>query len=515
MADAMIGYGIGLTGTPKDYTGIVAARERQKATDEIRKKAAKDKDLEGIKKSLLINDRLYMGYQIPEVNNIVTSGIKELMSAKESGDIAQEANIQQKMNQQLLQMSAERKAVDEMKDQYDKRKFLFSAPPSQLYNFQNREEAKKFAEQNPDEWQWNEQLGIISGKPVEAVDLDVIYGKVAKDLKPTMKSEIISRKAPDGTSFNKEVFFYDPQLLAKRLSADFDVNPGIRQNALHNWRINSPKESNLPIEEQKQKAKQWFVEQGLTRINPDEYKNLRKPTQFNVSLSTGGGEKGTITQPMATDSVQIGTIRGEINVPVFGSTATGDIVSTFPTSNDQFYTDDNEKVSGGAVTKATYNQISVGIVANSDIKIPNDAAFLMDYNIPKSVKNYAGQTIKAGQLVDPELKDYLAERGKLRASVITFGNTEDNLGIYRSASLVQQNNWFKANKQKSPEIENLFNTQRQIEQDLTRMYRKDVTKTPRKPTEPPTGATKTGTTTPKTGGTGKRRRFVNGKFEEY
>ena len=148
MADALIGYGIGLSGTPKDYTSIVAARQRQQDLEYAKKAQKQDKLFEPIYKSLLVDDKLYMPYRMEDVSRDLAQSVTDLESAKSSGDLRKAYEIQQRLSQKLLQYGQERKAFDNTLSEYNKGNFLLSESPEKFYTLKNSAEANALAEKS-------------------------------------------------------------------------------------------------------------------------------------------------------------------------------------------------------------------------------------------------------------------------------------------------------------------------------------------------------------------------------
>jgi hypothetical protein len=479
MADAMIGFGIGLSGTPKDYTSIVAARQRQKQLGELEEKKKKQAMNEDILKSISVPSGLVMDYRTKEMEQATANFVREAQDAIEKQDINTLAQLKQQYKMLWDQRVAERKMFDEDLKNYEAGSSLMGQDPRLLRQAKSIDEAQKLAEQYPDDF-FVTDYGIISAKPVKNINLQSFYTKAADDLRTTepVQAKVMINGKP-ATIMTRPI---DKVQFEARMRTDFRGNKGIQDNVRINFINNGGDLKGLSNVDKAKKLEDYYVQQGASYLSRDP-SNVYRDGKGGLSFSFNmGGDKPAINQPLGGD-IQITTKRGTVNVPVYASSATGDIKASLPVSSDAFYTGGNRKIPGGKVTTAKYNQVSVVLVAKNDIKIPSDLPFLENYNIPQGVKDYAGQTIQANQIIDPVLKDYLAERGYVRAAVVTFGIDENtDKGFYRTASLPQQNQFFEeGNKQKSADIINLYNKQREVEASLTQMYNPETSKSPNAP----------------------------------
>jgi hypothetical protein len=472
----MIGFGIGLTGTPKDYTSIVAARQRQKQLGELEEKKKKQAMNEDILKSISVPSGLVMDYRTKEMEQATANFVREAQDAIEKQDINTLAQLKQQYKMLWDQRVAERKVYDEDLKNYETGKTVYRRDPRLLVQAKTPEDALKLSQEYPDSF-YSSDYGNVTLKPISRLDLTQIYKRTASDL-PVTRIEKTTKDAQ-----GRRITILEDQIeapvLEARLRSDYEQDPLIRSNVEINYTGDL---SGLKPEQKDKVLQDVFVKNGMDWAGKSGYKILGGRGDLSFSFNMGG-DKPAINQPVGGGDIQITTKRGTVNVPTYASTATGDIVASLPASSDVFYTEGNRKIPGGKVTTAKYNQVSVVLVAKNDIKIPSDLPFLENYNIPQGVKDYAGQTIQANQIIDPVLKDYLAERGYVRAGVVTFGIDEyTEEGIYRTASLPQQNQFFEeGNKQKSADIINLYNKQREVEASLTQMYNPETSKSPKAP----------------------------------
>jgi len=471
----MIGFGIGLSGTPKDYTSIVAARQRQKQLGELEEKKKKQAMNEDILKSISVPSGLVMDYRTKEMEQATANFVREAQDAIEKQDINTLAQLKQQYKMLWDQRVAERKVYDEDLKNYETGQTVYRRDPRLLIQAKTPEEALKLSQEYPDSF-YSSDYGNVTLKPIRRLDLTQIYKKTASDL-PVTRIEKTTKDA-QGRPIKILEDQIEAPVLEARLRSDYSQDPLIRSNVEINYTGDL---SGLTLEQKDKVLQDVFVKNGMDWAGKSGYKILGGRGGLSFSFNMGG-DKPAINQPLGGD-IQITTKRGTVNVPVYASSATGDIKASLPVSSDAFYTGGNRKMPGGKVTTAKYNQVSVVLVAKNDIKIPSDLPFLENYNIPQGVKDYAGQTIQANQIIDPVLKDYLAERGYVRAAVVTFGIDENtDKGFYRTASLPQQNQFFEeGNKQKSADIINLYNKQREVEASLTQMYNPETSKSPNAP----------------------------------
>lgn len=280
MADAMIGFGIGLSGVPKDYTGIVAARERQKQLGELEKEKKKQAALEPIMKNIaLTRDDLYMPWRTAEIEKKTAEYVDAVTQATTSGDIRTQAILTQEYNRFLSERAAERKAYDEVTTQWNKGNYIFNKPPTDLQRFKTVEEALQYAKDNPEDLIVS-STGIIGYSPVEKVNLQDIYINNQKNSNGNYK--IIN---------GQSIWVADINDFTRRNSSTYDASVAVRRSARANYisQFGEDVLNKLSPEEQNNEVKRFFLETGKPFIPGQKMKFEPKANVTNVNL---GGDQG-------------------------------------------------------------------------------------------------------------------------------------------------------------------------------------------------------------------------------
>jgi len=115
MAAAYTAPMLAITGSPKDYTGIAAARQRQEAADEAKVKSEGKKKDEEIRKALRIEPGTYLPFRVPEIESAFTETMNSLDKAKIDGDFNAESEAMFKFKQKVADLQKEKKEYDEAK----------------------------------------------------------------------------------------------------------------------------------------------------------------------------------------------------------------------------------------------------------------------------------------------------------------------------------------------------------------------------------------------------------------
>ena len=445
MADALIGYGIGLSGTPKDYTSIVAARQRQQDLEYAKKAQKQDKLFEPIYKSLLVDDKLYMPYRMEDVSRDLAQSVTDLESAKSSGDLRKAYEIQQRLSQKLLQYGQERKAFDNTLSEYNKGNFLLSESPEKFYTLKNSAEANALAEKSEGEYFIDPNMGVIGSSPVKKTDVAALYSSLSSSLKGTPTGETETIYVPDGKGgmvpVTKEKIIYRPEDLRARLETSFESDDLYRKNALYNYKQKFSTDG-MDAKTIRQNAKDYWVSNGMAFLNPPTSKTLPGGKGgINISIGNGGAEDN-IDKPFGGEvAINMRFPTGVSEYPLSHATQMGDIVATIPTQSTAFTMGGNKKISRAGVSQSTANMQGVTRVMSQDYTIPS--AYSINNLLPEGVRMYAGTTVSKGQIVHPDLQHWLLTRGErngkplLEAAVVTFRkDNKSGTEFYESAGLM-------------------------------------------------------------------------------
>lgn len=332
MADAMIGFGIGLTGTPKDYTSIVAARQRQKQLGELEEKKKKQAMNEDILKSISVPSGLVMDYRTKEMEQATANFVREAQDAIEKQDINTLAQLKQQYKMLWDQRVAERKVYDEDLKNYETGKTVYRRDPRLLIQAKTPEEALKLSQEYPDSF-YSSDYGNVTLKPISRLDLTQIYKKTASDL-PVTRIEKTTKDAQ-----GRPIKILEDQIQASaleaRLRSDYSQDPLIRSNVEINYTGDL---SGLTPEQKDKVLQDVFVKNGMDWAGKSGYKILGGRGDTNVTVNMGGtgqqdgssvtfpGQEKAVTVVAVTDAQGkvVSEKTGEIaQGPVFSITGTG------------------------------------------------------------------------------------------------------------------------------------------------------------------------------------------------
>lgn len=482
MADALIGYGIGLSGTPKDYTSVVAARQRQQDLEGAKAAQKQDKLFEPIYKSLVVNDKMYMPYRTEEVARELAQTVSDLRAAQESGDLRKAFEVQQRISQKLLQYNQERVSMDKTLSEYNKGNFLLSENPASFYSLKNSEEAKALAAKSDGEYFVDPTLGVIGSSPVKKTDIAALYSRLSSSLKGTPTGETETIYVPDGKGgsvpVSREKVMYRPEDLRARLESSFESDEIYRKNAIFNYKQKFSTEG-MDANTIRKNAKDYWIANGMEFLNPPTSKPLAGGKGgINISIDNGGAEDN-IDNPFGGEvAINMRFPTGVSEYPLSHATQMGDIVATIPTQSTAFTMGGNKKISRAGVSQSTANMQGVTRVMSQDYTIP--FAYSTNNLLPEGVRMYAGTTVSKGQIVHPDLQHWLLTRGErngkplLEAAVVTFRkDKQSGTEFYESAGLMNQDRWFSENKQNKPEVkrlhEQLLAEEKKIMSEVTRV----------------------------------------------
>jgi len=131
--EGVLSTAIGLSGTPKDYTGLQAARERQRGIEQQRKQLARDKELDELRKGLVVKDGFYLPGRYEDVERYTAEAVDNMVKALESGDRRELAQLQSKYFNTMNGWNQERKQIDELAKQVQSGKVFLGTDINDFY----------------------------------------------------------------------------------------------------------------------------------------------------------------------------------------------------------------------------------------------------------------------------------------------------------------------------------------------------------------------------------------------
>lgn len=298
----MIGYGLNIAGTPKDYTSIVAARQRQKQLGELEEKKKKQAMNEDILKSISVPSGLVMDYRTKEMEQATGDFVREVSKARDEEDINKEAQLKQKYKMLWDQRVAERKVFDEDIKNYEAGKTVLAADPRLLMQAKTPEDALKLAQENPDDF-FVSEYGTVSAKPIKPLNIQSFYQKAADDLRTgeAVPTQIIINGKP-ATVMVRPI---DKQQFEDRMRTDFRSNQGIQQTTRVNFTLEGGDLKGLSPVEKAKKLEDYYVQQGAVYLGRDPQNVFREGKGMSFSFNMGGDQTegiGDITKNNITVS---------------------------------------------------------------------------------------------------------------------------------------------------------------------------------------------------------------------
>lgn len=483
MADAMIGFGIGLSGTPKDYTSIVAARQRQKQLGELEEKKKKQAMNEDILKSISVPSGLVMDYRMKEMEQATGDFVREAQDAIEKQDINSLAQLKQQYKMLWDQRVAERKVFDDDIKNYEAGKTVLATDPRLLMQAKTPEDALKLAQEYPDSF-YSSDSGNITLRPTGTLNFQDVYLK--------------NQKESDGKwvrQGNKDIWEADPDDYNNRNSATFDSRLDVRNNAkaIYINRYGYQTLNTLSPQDQYDELKRFFIENGKPFLPGQKMKFEPRGNVTNVNV--GGGDQtqgiGDITKNNITVSRNL----------------EGGGKADFPVSNVDSYT--TRKWSSVAAKATDARDYRTGYPLKTGVK---DYTFGEISVLPVYKQDYVGLL---GRVKDQIVGDKELERdkkaGRVVYKVFAIGTANQNkriVDVYVPANQVIGGlSGVLNDEQKVKQDENYREMQRLADEYNNAMGQPSApastTRTAAPTQRTSTPAPKAGGTEPATGGTSK------------
>lgn len=479
MADAMIGFGKGLTGTPADYTGIVAAQNRQKQADDIRERARQDKEAEDTRKALDLSNATILPYQKDEFYRKFDAMAKGLAKARQEHDYNAEGKIKFDFDQYRRQLGQEFSDYHKVKDAAQNGHVLIEGM-DELGKANNQQEADAVAKKYPGYFSPQTNFGVMGFNPHHNVDLVKKYQEIARGQTPVLneKEKIVVRDSAGNAIPGYQEYYDEPQFEAS-VTAALDSDPDYAHKTLYNYRRRADTTGMTP-QQIEAGAKQMAVDDAKTFMKNNGYKFFKGGKGMNITLNTGD-QNNPMTTPQGDYDVNIAFTKGEQATPVrvYEMAATGNDPVQLPNTGDMFVQDGNEQVTDVGNSPATYNGAAASYVVKDNFKIPNpknataeEKKLFDSLSIPtqRYILSHSDTEIKKGSMVHPEILEYLKKKGLVDVSIVKFGEVNggphDKTPVYRSAGLLDQNRVYKSNAKDRPALEELFKRQKEMQSEL-------------------------------------------------
>lgn len=290
MADTLVGFGLGLTGTPKDYTSLIAAQERQRAADEAAARKQKLNQYQDVAKSLVVDKSL--PYQKEDYVIKLGETLEKVKKAIDSGDYNAQVMALGDFSQFSKERKAEYDAFENYRNMYNKGQINpdIKVTPDQIYNAKSRQDVANLA---GGDFSFNPDLGVLNFYTTNKYDLVQAYKKAAENV-PVQTWKTVN--VPDAYGTKMSVTVPDEKEYLKNLEIEWNTNRDARENAIRNYKRKnnlSGKDYDTPQEMQDllEKSEQDYLKEGLEWGLKQKYNVIRQPGKgFSFSVSVGGGE---------------------------------------------------------------------------------------------------------------------------------------------------------------------------------------------------------------------------------
>jgi len=396
---------IAITGSPKDYTGLVAARRRQKEADEAKAKEARRKKDEEIYKATTVKNTEYLPMRIPQVLQKKAEIVNRMLEASQSGDFSANDAAKTEYEAFLQNLKNEKIDADKAIMGTEKGSHLASGNLRKLYSASSPEEIKDLVDSG--DVVIEEGTGRIVPNLIPNTDFTQVWKGLSSNYKNKHTGEL--KTAEDGTQFFE--LSYDLPGLQAGLNATYVNDPNIRKKAELVYRQNNDTTGMSP-ETIAQKAKEDFIANGLEFGSEGQWQ--RKPGKAGLTINNnnyigGKGNKATPYGdfPEAEKMVTFNPITGEKETYAsqnFYGYSFGNVKVATSVPVGATYLDSGEPVNDADVRDAVFNQFRGKVVFNRDWKDP-----------------VTRKVYPKGGLIPKEFQDAAIDGGYAKAKTVAVG----------------------------------------------------------------------------------------------
>lgn len=291
MAEAMIGFGIGLSGTPKDYTSLIAAQERQRAADEAKARADKVKKYEDVMKGLNIEEHL--GYKKEELGVLLGETLEKVKKATDTDSYRDRITALNEFADAVRRSKAEWKDVQDYKKDLAEGKINSDIDIQALEKARTLDEIKKFVP-------YDENTKTIQLAKVPKIDFGKIYGEVARFAEKKPTGNYYNYETADGRTIRQAEMAADPDEIAFNLDVQWKQNPLVAPNAIIDYKrlIGASGKTAAEIgktdEQLTDEAYKFYMKNGLDYgLSQKIFTLPQKPSETKFSVAVGGAKEGT------------------------------------------------------------------------------------------------------------------------------------------------------------------------------------------------------------------------------
>lgn len=459
MATALTAQGIGFSGAPREYTGIVMQRNRQKQLDEQAGKEKQDKEYAKLYDQINIKDPTkFFAFDLNDIKRTTAETIDKLAKAKASGNYAEAQKITSDYNTTIG-------SLQQQKIDYDAKvktgKYIFDPD---LINFENsptREEAVKKYGQSEGVVSENNQFRFNA---IPNFDDSKFFTDVAKDPNVVMLEGYETVKDDFGNSYRREKFKINAQAFDARLINAME-DPQFLAAEAAKYRIKNPKWRELSPLEFEQNVKNDFIDRGRTyaQIPKNKERNIGKGVQISNVYNAGAGDQQDQADLGGISNVRLkykGEVAGnsftvDYDIPAKAVGALKDVKGTYPTTISMIDYKTGQPIVKLGITEGTYNTSFVAPVLYEDINIGG-------------IKLKKGLIVNAEKLegIQKGLSRIIYEKGKVKPGLVSFGKLEDGKEVYRTAEMSDQTQETSLAKEDSPKYEKLEKQRKEVTDEI-------------------------------------------------
>ena len=499
MGTATAATAIGFSGAPREYTGIVMQRNRQKQLDEQAGKEKKDKEFDKLYEQINIKDPTkFFSFDLQDIKRTTAETIDKLAKAKASGNYAEAQKITSDYNTTIGSYQQQKQDFDVNvktgKNIYD---------PS-LINFENAKTRDEAARTYADKEGVVSENNQFRFKAIPNYDDQKLFTDVARDPNVFMEDTPETIKDSYGNMMRVNKFKINQQAFDARL-ANAIQDPQIFAAEAAKYRIKNPKWREQSDLEFQQNVVTDFMDRGrsFAGIPTSKERNVGGIKISNV-FNAGAGDQQDKGDLGGISNVRL-KFKGELSgnpftidydVPTKAIGALKDIKGTYPTTISMIDYKTGQPIVKLGVTEGTYNTSFVAPVLYEDINIGG-------------VKLKKGLIVNAEKLeqIQKGLSKIIYEKGNVKPGLVSFGKLDDGKEVYRTAEMSDQTQETALGKEDSPKYEELERQRKEvideINNEISKVKSKPATQTkvatqskPAAQTKPaaskkPTGETKT------------------------
>lgn len=384
---------IAITGSPKDYTGLVAARRRQKEADEAKAEEARRKKDEEIYKATTVKNGEYLPMRIPDVLRKKSEIVNRMLEASQNGDFNANDAAKTEWEAYLQNLKGEKLQADEAIKGTEKGSHLSTGNLRALYTAQGTDSKEIQDLVKSGDVVIEEGTGRLVPNTIPNTDFRNVWTGLASNYKNKHTGEL--KTAEDGTQFFE--LSYDLPGLQAGLNATYVNDPNIRKKAELVYRQNNDTTGMSP-ETIAQKAKEDFIANGLEFGSEGQWQRKPSGKGLTVNVNTGNfGDKGTPFGgfPDVTNTVMTNPItkaKETYKTKNYFGYNVGDVTITSPVPGGAVYVDSGEPVNDADVRTAKFNQFLGKVLFKKDYEF-NGIKYPKGSSVPMEIEN---EVINAG-----------------------------------------------------------------------------------------------------------------------